>query len=139
VLIAGGGIIGSAIACALVARSPRQCAWSISTWPARTLVRAQRGGARATWWQEPNIAAPRHDRIFVGRTRRRVSLRQRGYLWLYDDASLFARARERRALQERLGLRVDLTRAARDRERFPVLDRNLDEIIGATFSPRDGL
>jgi sarcosine oxidase subunit beta len=65
--------------------------------------------------------------------------RQRGYLWLYDDAALFARALEKRSLQNAFGLDVEALQPFELWARFPLLDRARDEIVGATFSPRDGL
>ncbi|NIQ29069.1 MAG: FAD-dependent oxidoreductase, partial [Acidobacteria bacterium] len=60
-------------------------------------------------------------------------------LWLYSDSGLFERAIEKRRFQNDCGLGVELLKGDEVGERFPVLDRGLDEIIGATFSPRDGL
>lgn len=140
VLVAGGGIIGSAIACALVERGVHDvCVVDLDLAGTYASSELNAGGARATWWQEPNIASCRDTIAFFEAHAEEVSLRQRGYLWLYDDAARFARARERRTLQERLGLRVDLLEPREVARRFPLLDRNLDAIVGATFSPRDGL
>jgi glycine/D-amino acid oxidase-like deaminating enzyme len=140
VLVAGGGIIGSAIACALVERGVRDvCVVDLDLAGIYASSELNAGGARATWWQEPNIASCRDTIAFFEAHADEVSLRQRGYLWLYDDPGRFARARERRALQERLGLRVDLLEPREVGARFPLLDRNLGELVGATFSPRDGL
>jgi len=140
VLVAGGGIIGSAIACALVERGVRDvCVVDLDLAGTYASSELNAGGVRATWWQEPNIATCRDTIAFFEANAAEISLRQRGYLWLYDDADRFARARERRELQARLGVRVDLLAPRDIAERFPLLDRNLDELVGATFSPRDGL
>lgn len=140
VLVAGGGIIGSAIACALVERCVRDvCVVDLDLAGTYASSELNAGGARATWWQEPNIASCRDTIAFFEAHADEVSLRQRGYLWLYDDAARYARARERRALQERLGLRVELLEPREVAQRFPLLDRSLGELVGATFSPRDGL
>ena len=140
VLVAGGGIIGSAIACALVERGGRDvCVVDLDLAGTYASSELNAGGARATWWREPNIAACRDTIAFFEAHAEEVSLRQRGDLWLYDDAARDARARERRALQERLGLRIELLEPRELGERFPLLDRRLDELVGATFSPRDGL
>ena len=140
VLVAGGGIIGSAIACALVERGVRDvCVVDLDLAGTYASSELNAGGARATWWQEPNIATCRDTIAFFEANAAEVSLRQRGYLWLYDDADRFARARERRELQTRLGVRVDLLEPGEIAARFPLLDRNLGELVGATFSPRDGL
>ena len=140
VLIAGGGIIGSAIACALVERGVSDvCVVDLDLAGMYASSELNAGGVRATWWCEPNVASCRDTIAFFEAHADEVSLRQRGYLWLYDDAGRFARARERRAFQQRLGVSVDLLDPAEIARRFPLLDRNLDQIVGATFSPRDGL
>src|SRR5262245_26948134 len=140
VLIAGAGVIGSAIACALVERGVRDvCVADVDLAGRYASSELNAGGARATWWQEVNIAACRDSLAFFAEHADELSFRRAGYLWLYSDAALFARARERRALQERLGVRVDLLEPTEATARFPLLDRNLEELVGATFSPGDGL
>ncbi|NNL66354.1 MAG: FAD-binding oxidoreductase, partial [Myxococcales bacterium] len=46
---------------------------------------------------------------------------------------------EKRALQNRYGLGVERVAAAEIGARAPLLDRGLEELVGATWSPRDGL
>jgi glycine/D-amino acid oxidase-like deaminating enzyme len=60
-------------------------------------------------------------------------------LWLYDDADLFARAREKMQLQNSIGLDVEALSPKEVPQRFPIIDRSLDSLVGATFSPHDGL
>ena len=140
VLIAGGGVIGSAIACALAERGVRDvCVADLDLAGRYASSELNAGGARATWWQEVNIAACRDSLAFFAEHAAELSFRACGYLWLYADRELWARARERRALQERLGVRVDLLEPAEVARRFPLVDRNVDELCGATFSPGDGL
>ena len=140
VLIAGGGVIGSSIAAALVERGVRDvCVVDLDLHGKYASSELNAGGVRATWWQEINIAACRDTIGYFERHRDEFSFRQPGYLWLYDRPDLFERALERRALQERLGLEIQTLDAAEVQRRFPLLDRAMDEIVGATFSPRDGL
>ena len=140
VLIAGGGVIGSAIACALAERGVRDvCVADLDLAGRYASSELNAGGARATWWQEVNIAACRDTLAFFAEHAAELSFRACGYLWLYADRELWARARARRAIQERLGVRVDLLEPAEVARRFPLVDRNLDELCGATFSPGDGL
>ncbi len=140
VLIAGAGVIGSAIACALVERGVRDvCVADVDLAGRYASSELNAGGARATWWQEVNVAACRDSLAFFAEHAEALSFRRAGYLWLYSDTALFARARERRALQERLGVRVDLLEPREAAARWGLLDRNLDELVGATFSPGDGL
>ncbi len=140
VVIAGGGVIGSAIACALVERGVGEvCVVDLDLGGRYASSELNAGGVRATWWQEVNIAGCRDTLELFERHASELSFRQRGYLWLYDDRQLFETALERRKLQQRLGLQVEVLGAGDVARRFPVLDRALDEIVGATFSPRDGL
>ncbi len=140
VVIAGGGIIGSAVAWALAERRVADVIVldaDLSGLYASSELNA--GGVRATWWQPVNIAACAATIDFFGAHAEQFGFRQHGYLWLYDDPALYARARERRALQNQFGLAVELLEPHDVAQRFPIIDRAVDELVGATFSPRDGL
>ncbi len=140
VLIAGGGVIGSAIACSLVERGIREVVVvDLDLHGRYASSELNAGGVRATWWQEVNIAACRDTIAYFEAHAEAFSLRQSGYLWLYDDAERFASALDHIALQERLGLSVEQLDARQVQARFPLLDRAMHEICGATFSARDGL
>ena len=140
VLIAGAGVIGSAIACALTERGVRDvCVVDLDLSGRYASSELNAGGARATWWQEVNVAACRDTLAFFDEHAAEIAFRRTGYLWLYADRALWARAGERRALQERLGVTVDLLEPSDVARRFPLVDRNLDELVGATHSPGDGL
>ena len=102
VLIAGGGIIGSAIAAALVERGVRDVyVIDLDLHGRYASSELNAGGVRATWWQEVNIAACRNTVTFFEQHAEEFSFRQRGYLWLYDNTELFRTAIERQRLQER--------------------------------------
>jgi len=140
VLVAGGGVVGSAIACALAERGVRNvCVVDLDLSGRYASSELNAGGARATWWQEVNAAGCRDTLAFFAAHAEELEFRRCGYLWLYDDAPLYAKARARHALQERLGLGVELLEPADVWPRWPLLDRHRDEIVGATFSPGDGL
>jgi sarcosine oxidase subunit beta len=140
VLVAGGGVVGSAIAWALVERGVADvCVIDLDLAGRYASSELNAGGARATWWQEVNAAGCRDTLDFFRAHAERLDFRPCGYLWLYDDRALFAKAEARHALQERLGLGVQLLAPADVWRRWPILDRHRGEIVGATFSPRDGL
>ncbi len=104
VLIAGGGIIGSAAACALVELGVGDvCVVDLDLQGPYASSELNAGGARATWWQEVNITTCRDTLAFFEEHAGEFAFRQTGYLWLYDDRELFAKALRRRSLQERLG------------------------------------
>jgi sarcosine oxidase subunit beta len=140
VLIAGGGIIGSSIAAALVERGVSDVyVVDLDLHGRYASSELNAGGVRATWWQEVNIAACRDTIAFFEEHAEEFSFRRRGYLWLYDKRELFETAVERRRLQERLGWEVEILAPDEVQRRFPHLDRAMEEIVGATFSPGDGL
>ena len=140
VLIAGGGVIGASIAAALVERGVSDvCVVDLDLHGNYASSELNAGGVRATWWQEVNIAACRDTIRYFSRHAEEFSLRHAGYLWLYDDAARFEQAVGRRELQTRLGLEVELLDRVAVAERFPILDRALDELVGATHSAGDGL
>jgi sarcosine oxidase subunit beta len=140
VLIAGGGVVGAAIAWALAERGVRDvCVVDLDLSGRYASSELNAGGARATWWQEVNAAGCRDTLAFFAEHAAELDFRRCGYLWLYDDQARFAKARARHALQERLGLGVELLGPADVWPRWPILDRHREEIVGATFSPGDGL
>ncbi|MEZ4330341.1 MAG: FAD-binding oxidoreductase [Myxococcota bacterium] len=140
VVIAGGGIIGSAVAYCLAERGLqdiRVVDLDLAGIYASSELNA--GGVRATWWQSVNIETCRQSLDFFRARREDFGFRERGYLWLYDDPDAFAIAREKRRLQNEHGLGVELLTPGEAAARFPLLDAHLDELVGATWSPRDGL
>ena len=140
VLIAGGGIIGTALAWALARRRVGEIAVvDVDLAGVYASSELNAGGARATWWQPVNIATCAATLGFFRQHRAEFGFREHGYLWLYDDPALFARAGEKLDLQNSFGLGVTALRPADVAARFPIVDRGLDELVGATFSPRDGL
>jgi FAD-dependent oxidoreductase domain-containing protein 1 len=140
VLVAGGGVVGSAIACALAERGVRDVhVLDLDLAGRYASSELNAGGARATWWQEVNAAGCRDTLAFFAAHAAELDFRPCGYLWLYADRALYGRARERHGLQQRLGLGVELLEPAEVWRRWSLLDRHREEIVGATFSPRDGL
>ncbi|MEM7409862.1 MAG: FAD-binding oxidoreductase [Myxococcota bacterium] len=140
VLILGGGIIGASVAYHLASRGARNVVvvdLDLAGVYASSELNA--GGARATWWQPVNIDTCRETLDFFSVHADTFGFDRSGYLWLYDDAELYRQAQEKRTLQNRHGLGVESWSVADVAERFPWLDRNLDELVGATHSPHDGL
>ena len=140
VLIVGGGIIGTSVAWALAARGVTGI----------EVVDLDLAGVYASSEAQcrrcpRNLVAARQHRRLQGHARllraraAEFGFRERGYLWLYADPLLWARALEKRALQNARGLGVEALAPSEVWIRFPLLDRAREEIVGATFSPRDGL
>ncbi len=140
ILIAGGGIVGSSLAWALAERGMGPITvLDLDLAGVYASSELNAGGARATWWQRVNVETCRSTLRFFAEHAEEFSFRERGYLWLYDDPGLFEQALATRELQTALGLEVEIWDRAAVAKRYPFLDRNLEEIVGATFSPRDGL
>ena len=140
VLIAGGGVIGSALAYWLAKRGVRDIqVVDLDLTGIYASSELNAGGARATWWQPVNIETCRMTLDFFRSQRELFGFRESGYLWLYDDPELFAVARTKQRLQRAAGLEVELLSPEVVAENFPIIDRNLEELVGATWSPHDGL
>ncbi|MBC8188396.1 MAG: FAD-binding oxidoreductase [Proteobacteria bacterium] len=140
VMIAGGGIVGSALAMCLAKRGVcdiQVVDLDLSGLYASSELNA--GGVRATWWQPINIETCRMTLDFFRSRRDLFGFSESGYLWLYDDPVRFAMAKARQPLQHDEGLDVQLVTRDEVEDRYPILDRNLDELVGATWSPGDGL
>jgi sarcosine oxidase subunit beta len=140
VLVLGGGIVGASVAYALATRGVRDVAvLDLDLAGVYAASELNAGGARATWWQPVNIETCRATIAFFREHAQAFGFRPSGYLWLYDDPALYARALERRALQNRYGLGVEALAVDEVARRVPLLDSALHELVGATWSPFDGL
>jgi sarcosine oxidase subunit beta len=140
VLIAGGGVIGCAMAYCLAKRGVRDIqVVDLDLAGVYASSELNAGGARATWWQQVNIDTCRMTLDFFRAHREIFGFREQGYLWLYDDANRFESARVKREDQLKAGLGVELLEPEAIPDRFPIVDRHLGELVGATWSPRDGL
>jgi glycine/D-amino acid oxidase-like deaminating enzyme len=140
VLIVGGGIIGTSVAWALAARGITGIeVVDLDLAGVYASSELNAGGVRATWWQPVNIDACKTTLDFFRARGAEFGFRERGYLWLYGDPPLWQRALEKRKLQNARGLGVEALAPSEVWQRFPLLDRARAEIVGATFSPRDGL
>jgi sarcosine oxidase subunit beta len=140
ILIVGGGIIGTSLAWALAARGASGVTVvDLDLAGVYAASELNAGGARATWWQPVNIEACRATLDFFAEHADEFGFRPRGYLWLYGDRALHAQALEKRVLQNLVRTRCRVADVSEVAQRFPLLDRALDELVGATFSPRDGL
>jgi len=140
VLIAGGGIIGSAVAYGLARLGVSDVhVFDLDLAGIYASSELNAGGVRATWWQPVNIETCRRSLDFFRTRREQFGFRERGYLWLYSDRAHFALAADKRLVQNAMGLGVELLTPAEAAAQCPLLDRNLDTLVGATWSPRDGL
>lgn len=99
VLIAGGGVIGSAMAFWLAKRGVRDIqVVDLDLTGIYASSQLNSGGARATWWQPVNIETCRMTLDFFRSQRSLFGFHESGYLWLYDDPGRFAVARTKQNL-----------------------------------------
>ena len=111
VLIAGGGVIGSALAFWLAKRGVRDIQvvdLDLAGIYASSELNA--GGARATWWQPVNVETCKMTLDFFRSQRALFGFRESGYLWLYEDPEWFGIARSKQNLQCEAGLDVESNR-----------------------------
>ena len=101
-LIAGGGVVGSAIAWALAERGVRDVlVVDVDLAGLYASSELNAGGARATWWHPVNVETCAATLDFFRQHAEDVAFLERGYLWLYADAERFARARQKLPHQRR--------------------------------------
>jgi sarcosine oxidase subunit beta len=137
VVLIGGGIIGSSVAMGLADRGLRVAVADLDLSGRLSSSEKNAGGVRATWWQPVNIRLCRASIQYYCSIRDEVSFRQRGYIWLYDEAT-WAGAQAHFDLQRSLGQPIEELSPGDLHRRVPEIDR-LEGIAGATFSPEDGL
>ena len=131
IVIAGGGLIGSAIAWALAEREIRDvCVIDVAPAERRGPPPEPLPAARATFAQELNRASGSATLEFLGQHAKALSVQTRGSLWLHGPE-------QRPLLQERWGLDIQECDAAQLLARAPVLDRAREQGLAASFAPRD--
>ena len=137
-VIVGAGLAGSAVAMHLAEMGATDIlVVDPDLAGARSSSELNAGGVRATWWQPVNVELCAATIDFLGEHRDAFDFREQGYLWLHgrgrwEDAVAHV------AMQNRHAREVELLSPAEVGRRWPVIDR-LDDIAGATFSPKDGL
>src|ERR1700689_785118 len=137
VVLIGAGIIGSSVAMGLAERGMRVAVADIDLSGRLSSSEKNAGGVRATWWQPVNVALCRASIAYYESIRDEVGFRQKGYLWLYDEAT-WPQACAHLEMQRSFGHRIETLTAAEVARRVPEIDR-LEGIAGATFPPADGL
>ncbi|WP_217915695.1 NAD(P)/FAD-dependent oxidoreductase [Miltoncostaea marina] len=137
-LVVGGGIVGSAVAMHLAEMGePGVVVLDPDLAGERSSSQLNAGGVRATWWRPVNIELCAATIDFMARHAEEFRFRERGYLWLHGPGR-WAGAVRHVPVQNRHGREVELLTPAQVRRRLPFVDR-VDDLAGATFSPRDGL
>jgi sarcosine oxidase subunit beta len=94
------------------------------------------GGIRSQFADELNIRIALRSLVEFERMAEEISFRQDGYLFLLDREEDVATFRDAVALQQSLGVPSRVLSAEEARELVPQLV--VDDLLGATFCPRDG-
>lgn len=137
-LIVGAGLAGSALAMHLAERGEDGVVVVDPDLAGmRSSSELNAGGVRATWWQEVNVELCAATIDELARHGDALGFRPRGYLWLHGPRR-WPEAVAHVELQNRHGRDVELLSPAEVGRRWPFIDR-LDDLAGATWSPRDGL
>ncbi len=138
VVIIGAGLIGSSIAWKLVSEGCSDVALvDVDEAGLFSSSELSAGGVRALWSRKVDVEFARASIDFYETLREEVGFKQRGYIWLHAQPTWDAvqSAKPFYAAQQ---LGVEYLSTAEVQERLPEAD-NLEGIVGATFSPKDGL
>jgi sarcosine oxidase, subunit beta len=141
VVIAGGGIMGCALAYQLAKRKVDVVLLERETLGSQSTGKCA-GGVRQQFSAEPNVRLQRMSvkmlEAFEQDTGQPADFRQIGYLFLFTQPQQVEDFRHNMDMWHRVGLTearwVDPAEAA---EMVPVL--NIDDVIGCTFCPTDGI
>src|SRR5256885_16524792 len=145
VLIIGGGVIGCSIAYHLTRRGCRNVVVvERHTIGSGSTVKAA-GGIRQQFSCEANVRLAMysvdffehfHERLELPPDAGGVDFHQIGYLFLLSTQEAFTTFERSAALQQRLGLPVEVLTPEQVGRRWPWLSAN--DIVGATYCPTDG-
>jgi len=147
VLIAGGGIIGTAIACSLKQQSPAIEIAVIEPDPAYEFASTPRasGGARRLFSCPENVAMSHYSIDFIKRFGELMSVdgetahidwKEQGYLFIVQGAAALRVLEENAQVQRSFGADIRLLDREGVRGLFPSM--RVDDIDGAAYSPGDG-
>lgn len=138
VVVIGAGLIGSSVAWRLVSQGCSSVALlDVDLAGLYSSSELSAGGVRSFWSNPADIELSRISIDFYQTIREEVDFRQRGYLWLHDEATWdLVRTHDRLRNDPRLG--IEYLTAEEGQRRAPEVD-DFEGVLGATFSPKDGL
>jgi sarcosine oxidase, subunit beta len=145
VLIIGGGVIGCSIAYHLTQRGCRKVVVVERHTIGSGSTAKAAGGIRQQFSCEANVRLAMysvdffehfHERLALPPEAGGVDFHQIGYLFLLSTQEAFTTFERSAALQQRLGLPVEVLTPEQVRSRWPWLSVN--DIVGATYCPTDG-
>jgi FAD-dependent oxidoreductase domain-containing protein 1 len=137
-LIIGAGLIGSSLAMHLARRGMsgiRVVDFDLEGSLSSSELNA--GAVRATWSQAINVQMSQISIDYFAELGAEVGYNPCGYLWLQTKEKM-ERALKTHDLQLKMGWPVEVWDVPKLRSRVPFIDKT-DDLVGAIFSPRDGL
>lgn len=138
-LIVGAGLIGSSTAYHLAELGAKNIAVIDADLAGRlSSSELNAGGARVTWDQSINVQLSKDSIDFLRANREKTGYRDCGYFWMYNERQWPAAQRRVKFLHEKHGIEVQLLDVPGIQKRAPFIDKT-DDLVGATFSPHDGL
>jgi sarcosine oxidase subunit beta len=140
IVIIGGGVIGLSVAFHLAERGMTDVVVLEKDEIGSGATRFATGGIRQQFASEPDVRLSIESVKFFEQFEERVGLpflfRQMGYLFMSSDAAQFATLQESAAMQQRLGVPVEVLSPEEIAARWPLIV--VDGLEGATYCPTDG-
>ncbi len=139
ILIIGAGLIGSSTAYHLANLGAANIAVIDADLAGRlSSSELNAGGARVTWDHPLNVQLARDSLDFLRKDKARFGFRECGYLWLLNEDRWASALKRVEFLRKEHGIGVEVLDVSALRARWPFLDKT-DDLVGANFSPGDGL
>jgi sarcosine oxidase subunit beta len=140
IVIIGGGVIGLSVAFHLAERGMTDVVVLEKAEIGSGATRFATGGIRQQFASEPDVRLSDESVRFFEQFEERVGLpflfRQMGYLFMSSDPSQFVTLTESAAMQQRLGVPVEVLTPEEIAARWPLIV--VDGLAGATYCPTDG-
>ena len=140
-VIVGGGVVGCSLAYHLARAGMRPLLLERGDFGAGSTARCA-GGVRQQFTTEVNVRVGMLSRRLLERFEDEVGatadLREIGYLFVATDEAELAQFERNVSMQHRAGL-DDVRLVGRDEVAELVPDLNVDDVVGGTFCPSDGL
>ena len=138
-LVVGAGLIGSATAYHLAQLGHKSIAVIDADLVGRlSSSELNAGGARATWDQSINVQLSKESIAFLRAHPEKTGFRENGYLWMFNKNQWKSGLDRVKFLQEKHQIQVETLDVPALQARCPFIDK-VDDLAGATFSPKDGL
>lgn len=139
ILIVGAGLIGSSTAFHLALLGAKNIAVIDADLAGRlSSSELNAGGARVTWDHSLNVQLSKDSIDFLRSNREITGYRDCGYFWMYNEKQWPGAQRRVKFLQEKHGIEVEMLDVPAIQRKAPFIDKT-EDLVGATFSPHDGL